>query len=193
MSPRSKEQFEQIRADRKEAIMDAALHIFAEEGYHSASISKIAKRAKISKGLMYNYFESKHELLTTLLDELFEKISDTMQLNSAEALTDDRMISYVEKTFEIVGSDRPLWKLYFSMIAQSEVMEEAKLKAMQKVGPFLQNMLLYFQNKGCEDPMVMMRYFMATLDGAKMQYLFDEENFPMEEVKARIIQQFITD
>ena len=46
--------------DRKKAILDAPLQVFADEGYHNASISKIAKAAGVSKGLMYNYFESKH-------------------------------------------------------------------------------------------------------------------------------------
>ena len=59
MSPRTKQQFEEIRSDRKDQLLDAALHVFAEEGYHSASVSKIAKYAGVSKGLMYNYFHSK--------------------------------------------------------------------------------------------------------------------------------------
>jgi TetR/AcrR family transcriptional regulator len=56
MSPRTTVQNEIIREERKAQILDAALHVFAEEGYHSASVSKVARRAEISKGLMYNFF-----------------------------------------------------------------------------------------------------------------------------------------
>jgi AcrR family transcriptional regulator len=59
MSPRTKQQFEDLRKDRRQAILDAALTVFANNGYHSASVSMIAKEAGVSKGLMYNYFESK--------------------------------------------------------------------------------------------------------------------------------------
>ena len=55
MSPRTTVQNEIIREERKAQILDAALHVFAEEGYHSASVSKVARRAEISKGLMYNF------------------------------------------------------------------------------------------------------------------------------------------
>ena len=47
MSPRTTEQNKKIRVDRKAAILDAALHVFAEEGYHSASISKVSKMHNI--------------------------------------------------------------------------------------------------------------------------------------------------
>ncbi len=76
MSPRTPKQFEKIRHDRRKSIMDTALEVFSENGYANASISMIAKKAGISKGLMYNYFKSKEELLSTIvldgLNEMFE-------------------------------------------------------------------------------------------------------------------------
>jgi len=55
MSPRTPKQFEKIRHDRRKSIMDTALEVFSENGYANASISMIAKKAGISKGLMYNF------------------------------------------------------------------------------------------------------------------------------------------
>ena len=69
MSPRTKEQFVEIRENRKEQIMQVALELFASEGYAHCSISKLAESAGISKGLMYNYFESKEQLLAAILDK----------------------------------------------------------------------------------------------------------------------------
>ena len=63
MSPKTSGQFKEIRADKKQLIIDTALNLFANKGYHASSISMIAKEAKISKGLMYNYFDSKEALL----------------------------------------------------------------------------------------------------------------------------------
>lgn len=192
MSPRTKEQFAQMRTDRKFAIQDAAMHVFSEEGYHNASISKVAERAKISKGLLYNYYESKHELLATLLTDLFDKVIDTMELDASLELDDEKMIGYVEKTFEVVDNDRPLWKLYFSMVSQPEVMEIAKKEMLPKAEPFMIGMHTYFNSKGVEDAASIMRYFLSTMDGAKMQYLFDPETYPIQQVKKYIIKQFIT-
>ena len=54
MSPRTKEQFEVIRKQSKDAIREAALELFAKNGFHNTSMHTIAKKAKVSKGLIYN-------------------------------------------------------------------------------------------------------------------------------------------
>ena len=74
--PRTEKQFEEIRATKKALILDAALQVFARDGYHNASISKISKQAGISKGLMYNYFNSKEELLEILVGESIYSYKD---------------------------------------------------------------------------------------------------------------------
>ena len=67
MSPRTEKQFEEIRVSKKALIQETALELFATKGYHSTSISMIARTAGISKGLLYNYYESKEDLLNEML------------------------------------------------------------------------------------------------------------------------------
>ncbi|MCB0506551.1 MAG: helix-turn-helix transcriptional regulator, partial [Cyclobacteriaceae bacterium] len=73
MSPRTPEQNEQIRAESKHRIMEAAFELIAKSGYESTSISMIAKKAGVSKGLLYNYFESKEDLVKALVLGLMEE------------------------------------------------------------------------------------------------------------------------
>ena len=77
MSPKTKEQFESIRQRSRDTIKQTALELFGRQGYHSTSISAIAKAAGVSKGLMYNYFESKEALLVEIMTEV---IATGMQL-----------------------------------------------------------------------------------------------------------------
>ena len=49
--PRSPEQFNDIRKQKKQLIMDTALELFAENGFHATSISQIAAKAKFRKAL----------------------------------------------------------------------------------------------------------------------------------------------
>ena len=49
--------------------MDVALQHFANKGFHATTIYHIAEHAGISKGLMYNYFNSKEELLPLLFTD----------------------------------------------------------------------------------------------------------------------------
>ncbi|MDF2924023.1 MAG: yfiR [Paenibacillaceae bacterium] len=67
MSPRSKEQFHQMKEAARTKILDAALTVFSHNGLAAASISEIAKEAGISTGLLYHYFSSKEMLFQELV------------------------------------------------------------------------------------------------------------------------------
>lgn len=72
MSPRNKEQNQQIRDERREEILQAALKVFACKGLVAAKISDIAHAAGLSHGLVYHYFRSKDEIFTELVRKAFE-------------------------------------------------------------------------------------------------------------------------
>ncbi|MEQ8673225.1 MAG: TetR/AcrR family transcriptional regulator [Aggregatilineales bacterium] len=62
----------QIVALKKGQILDSATQVFAEKGFHKATIKDIAKVAGIADGTVYNYFENKTALLLGILDRLNE-------------------------------------------------------------------------------------------------------------------------
>jgi AcrR family transcriptional regulator len=68
VSPLNEEQQHQIRDERREQIMGAALKVFARRGIIGTKMSMIAAEAGISHGLLYHYFASKEELFTTLVE-----------------------------------------------------------------------------------------------------------------------------
>lgn len=57
------------RAERREQILEAAKGVFADEGYHEASINAIIERAGIARGTFYLYFEGKAAVFDALLDQ----------------------------------------------------------------------------------------------------------------------------
>ena len=67
MSPRSKQQNEQIKEDRRTQILDAALVVFARRGLAATKIGDIAAEAGLSHGLVYHYFQSKEDIFTELI------------------------------------------------------------------------------------------------------------------------------
>ena len=50
-------------------VLDAALHLFAHQGYRATSVREIADRAKVSTGNLYHHFPDKESIFRTLLDE----------------------------------------------------------------------------------------------------------------------------
>lgn len=63
---------ELVVAARRKQILDAATQVFAEKGFHRATVKEIARVAGIADGTIYTYFASKDEVLLAILDRLNE-------------------------------------------------------------------------------------------------------------------------
>ena len=63
---------ERQMAARLEQILDAAAHLFAERGFHRTTTKDIAEAADVAEGTLYNYFETKNDLLFAILSRLSE-------------------------------------------------------------------------------------------------------------------------
>ncbi|GFE59623.1 TetR/AcrR family transcriptional regulator [Geobacter sp. AOG2] len=59
---------------KREEIVRVALELIAEKGFHGAPIALIANKADVSVGTIYNYFESKDDLINVLFREIYDKI-----------------------------------------------------------------------------------------------------------------------
>jgi AcrR family transcriptional regulator len=59
----------QAAADKRRLILDAAVRVFARQGFHGCRVSDIADEAHVAYGLVYHYFDSKDEVLDTLFLE----------------------------------------------------------------------------------------------------------------------------
>ena len=78
---------ERERTARREAILDAAQELIAEEGYYGMRMDSVAEAAELSKGTLYLYFENKDALCaavaTRLLDALIPSIESALQTASS--------------------------------------------------------------------------------------------------------------
>ena len=85
--------YQRRKQDRPQEITDAALAAFAEKGYAATRVDDVAKRAGVSKGLLYLYFKTKEELFKAVvrsfvvprIDNLAE-IIESSELSSEEFL-----------------------------------------------------------------------------------------------------------
>lgn len=189
MSPRSKQQFETIREGRKDQIMQVALELFANEGIQTP-ISKIAKEAGISKGLMYNYFRSKEELLHEVALDGMKEIFSLFDPNHDGVLTDEEFVFFVSETFRVIKENREYWKLYFRMIMLPKVMDLIKTEMMEMLPGLLTIQVKYFASKGSKDPETDAMLFNAMLDGVGMNYVNNPDLFDLDKIKNRIIEIF---
>jgi TetR/AcrR family fatty acid metabolism transcriptional regulator len=75
----------QAPVDKRRLILDAAVRVFARQGFHACRVSDIADEAGVAYGLVYHYFQSKDQVLDTLFlqrwDVLLEAIRETDALD----------------------------------------------------------------------------------------------------------------
>jgi AcrR family transcriptional regulator len=63
---------ERATVDKRRTILDAAVRVFARQGFHTCRVSDIADEAGVAYGLVYHYFNSKEEILDTLFLERWD-------------------------------------------------------------------------------------------------------------------------
>jgi AcrR family transcriptional regulator len=188
--PRTQEQFGEIREQKKELIMNTALELFANEGYYPTSISRIADKAGISKGLMYNYFESKEDLILAIIERGLNELLSSLDPNRDGSVTQEEFEFHVNENFKLMLEKRDYWKLYFSTMMQPAVFKLVANKFNLVVPQVKSLMFDYFKRKGAEDPIAEASLFYAALDGIFINYFMDPDGFPLEKVRQILINKF---
>jgi AcrR family transcriptional regulator len=84
-------------ADKRRLILDAAVRVFARQGFNGCRVSDIADEAGVASGLVYHYFRSKDEVLDTLFLERWNVLLDAIRE------TDRQDISPREKLYAIAS------------------------------------------------------------------------------------------
>ena len=89
----AKPSFQRRKEDRPAEITEAALNAFAEKGYAATKVEDVAKRAGVSKGLLYLYFKTKEDLFKAVVRSFISpkidalaKIVETTELSAEEFL-----------------------------------------------------------------------------------------------------------
>jgi len=124
MSPRTPQQFKQMREEKMTLIMDVALEHFANEGYFRTTISHIARHAGISKGLMYNYFESKEALLKAIVHKSVNEIYHNLDIDRDGYLSREEFEIFMRKIGRMLKEKNYFWRLLFQLLAQNDVREQ---------------------------------------------------------------------
>lgn len=104
-SPRSRIVKRMPPEQRKQQIMDCARKLFAAEGYYQTQISDIQKASNVARGTVYQYFKSKDDLFTEILEDLFIKwksaLADTPDPDSDEYKSGLKFFTYkIKRSFE---------------------------------------------------------------------------------------------
>ncbi len=187
MSPRTTEQYEEIREAKRKHILATACKLFANHGFYDTSISMITKQAGISKGLIYNYFESKEQLLKSLVFEGLNEFHKNFDIDHDGILSNKEFGIYIDNYFRLLDKNREFWKLYFAIIIQPPVLRLVEKEMMDFSAPRAAILFNYFKDNNYEDPQAEMEFFSAILSGVAIKYLNAPEYFHLDKLKKKIL------
>ena len=87
---------------KEQAILAAAVKVFAQRGYHQAKISTIAEKAKVATGSVYLYFRNKEEILVTLFERLWTGVlaGASAEASRKERSPEENLMALVDLVFD---------------------------------------------------------------------------------------------
>ena len=182
---------EEMREASTRKIMETALELFAVQGFHSTSMNKIAKEAGVSKGLIYNYYESKDALLFAIVAYALEVGKSIMEPHIEGVEPKESLKNMIRISFLSLKEQAQYWKLMTELMLQEDVMKKVKNLLTENMKESFRQIEALFEAMGSASPKIDTRMLVATLDGISLHYLFGLEEYPLEEMEKRVIQQFV--
>lgn len=188
--PRTPKQFEEIREKTKQKILESSLRLFAERGYHGTSISDIAEAAGISKGLAYNYFDSKQQLVESIFQQIIELGEEYETLLKSVNDPYEQLKVLINFTFDYMGQNEEFWRMYVSFTLQPAIMETAKKTTKGLNDRLIKTISSMFRKIGLPNSKAEAYILGGILDGISFGYFFDKENYPISSVKKKLLEKY---
>ena len=177
-----------VVGDKYQRILEAAVSVFAEKGFHSARVSDVAERASVADGTIYLYFRNKEELLMTAINTAFDAFMSRAR-SELEAIASPagKLRRLAQLHLEALGVNRDL-----AVVFQMELRQSARFLA-----PFShEHMIEYFglvraairegQAQGIFRPelrdKIAANCFFGALDEMVTSWVLDETHYQLSDV-----------
>lgn len=173
-------------------IVDAAVIAIAENGYHQAQVSKIAKQAGVADGTIYLYFKNKEDILVSVFREKMAFFIEQLQEVLEKDLdTSSRLYEMIANHFKGLYEDRHL-----AIVTQLELRQSAKelrLRINEVLKPYLDlidRVLIEGIERGELDPELDVRLarqmVFGTIDETLTSWVMNEQKYNLLEVSPKV-------
>ena len=191
--PRTSEENDRIRHSSKEKIRAAAMELFIKQGYYATSISDIAKQAVISKGLLYNYYKGKEELLSEMVEARIKEVMEVMEEAFTLNTPREQLEHIINGAIDNIHQKPEVHRFYLHLQTQPESDEElikySHLIIEENARQF-EFQCKIFESMGETEPRKRSLYFSSVLQGIMLMISTYQQGFPIEEIKNQIINEF---
>lgn len=190
MSPRTREQNEQIRAATRARILEHALALFSRHGYERTSVKMIAESAGVAQGLLYNYFEGKDALLRAIFEESMRDVRESFAVAEEAADPRERIERLVRGSFAILRRNQDFWRLSYGVRMQHAVLQGLGEGIRAWMDAILRTLEGYLREAGAAQPREEAAVLFALIDGVSQHYVLDPERYPLDAVTELVVARY---
>ncbi len=171
----------------KQKLFDAAMRLFESQGYFATTVEQITLEAGVSKGLVYNYFSSKEELLAELIRTTtagMESIAATLVPGQP---IDSSLEVFIENYLAFLKREKKFLKLQLNLMLMPELQDIVGEQQQARAKILLRHVERWFKSAGVAQAGNRARIFLAMLDGIALHYLSVYKRYPLNSMKARLV------
>ena len=192
MAPRTTEQTDKIREERRSQILDAALVVFAQKGLHDTRVSEIAAQAGVSQGTVYWYFKSKEDLFKAVFQDrveaMFQPVFATAMDTSLSPA--NRLLGISRALLELAVANDEIVFVFIQTLATREVANIVTYDLTRYYSELMEIVTPLFAATGHPKPESAASLYTAVLDGMMVRHIVDPDMVSPEQDTADISELF---
>jgi TetR/AcrR family transcriptional regulator, fatty acid metabolism regulator protein len=184
-------------ADKREAILKAATHVFARNGYFQSQVADIAREAGVAAGTVYLYFRSKDDLLVSLFERTMrEAIAEGRAALSGIDDPRERLTRIARLHLERLGRDRDLAVVFQVELRQStKFMERFSSSYLREYLGQIRDTLAHGQASGHfrrdVNPTIAAKIFFGALDEMATNWILSKRRYSLAAEADTIVDLFV--
>ncbi len=162
-----------LASDKRRLILDAAVRVFARQGFHTCRVSDIADEAGVAYGLVYHYFDSKDEVLDTLFLERWHVMLDVIREVDAQQLpVREKLAAIASFIVDSYHHDPELMKVIIVEVTRAaNSFGDTHIDTIREAYDLIGGMIAKAQEEGTFKPEIEARFAAMAFYGAIEQLL----------------------
>jgi TetR/AcrR family fatty acid metabolism transcriptional regulator len=183
-------------ADKREAILRAAIKVFAGKGYFNSKVADIAKEAGIADGTVYLYFKSKDDILHSFFDRAMEDfIAEGKKELAALESAEEKLRRIAQLHLERLGADRDLAIVFqVELRGSTKFMQEFSAAGFAEYLDIIRETISEGQKQGVfrKDlkPIVCAKILYGALDEMVTNWILSQKSYPLAPMADEVLKVF---
>ncbi len=183
---RSADRNQALRASTRAKLLNAALSLFARDGYAATSVRAIANESGVATGLLYSHFSGKEALLRAVFEESMADVRASLALADAVPPS-ERLAALVRASVAILREHLNFWRLGYATRTQPSVLTALGPALPEWTASTLESLRRYLVDAGSSDPEGDAHALFAQIDGLCQHFALQPDSYPVDAVAERVI------